>query len=532
MSGKKVFVFEMSDWFQSRPADTLLPPADMEAVRERMQAAIDKDLADEEARRAAAADALGRLGADSGARFEAVDRRLQQLAGRPGEAVPDGAADLESAAVRGQAAGPDSAEAGAVEPVARDRDAPDRDAPDRDAFEPADFDERTAAAVRQWRHDAEVIRDLIIDTLPHERYRPGQVAAIVIRLDSAAEDAGHGRYRAALAACQDAFHELNELRAELELRHAEWLTARREAAAALLPAEHAATGVFTVPLRDAEGRELAGTSFDLDHWSRGASAAVREEVAAIAAELRSETPAPALDRLIAIRDEVAPELTRRWQRAVAEAEYQVHASQVRGNIADDVMVAIRETAGYLVDQWGYEHGDERGGVYGRLRHPGGDQIVIEVMADPGAAPASRVRVLTFDQGPEDEPAMEQRVRAVVEALRARRLPVSDPVREPGAPELEFLDVPTLIRAVVPESFELVRIEVVEEAEGTQGTEEPRRSMEAGSFDILETSVTEDPGFEVLEEVDRHQRPQPESTPQPVRIRQQSKGNASPPEPTI
>lgn len=422
MSGKKHFVFDMSDWFQTQLTNAqqfvVESPTDMELVQRRMQEAIDQDLEAARERLVIAAAAVDGL-------TEATRGPQTELAGRLEQMIVETSRRAE-------------APTAPTAPTARGFANPDVDA------EPWEDGPQTAEAARRWQHDAEVIRDLIVATLPHERYAPGRVAAIGIRLGSASEEAASGRHPAALVAFRNAFHELSTLRVELELMHVEWLTVRRQAAAIVMTVEDAMAGITTIPLRDAEGRALEGTAFDLDHWSHGDSAKVRTDVTRVSDELGDQSPDPSIERLRVIRDEVGPDLHRRWRAAIAAAEYEVYASQVRGNIADDVMVAIHETAGYLVDQWGYEHGDERGRVFGRLRHPNGNEIVVEVVASPDRAPTGQVRLLSYDYTAASEEVTAQRTREIIQALRAQHLPVSDAVAEPGLPELELLDIAGLI----------------------------------------------------------------------------------------
>ena len=80
----------------------------------------------------------------------------------------------------------------------------------------------SSRVAQAWLQDAGVVHDLIRDTLPHERFAPGDLATLERRLDTARGNAEQGQSQAALAVAQETYHDLSELRLEIELRDREW----------------------------------------------------------------------------------------------------------------------------------------------------------------------------------------------------------------------------------------------------------------------------------------------------------------------
>jgi hypothetical protein len=73
--------------------------------------------------------------------------------------------------------------------------------------------------------DTRVLHEAIAKSLPHERFAPGQLARLTDRLAIAEASAAAGIGETALAQGQELFLSLGELRAEVELRDAEWRAA-------------------------------------------------------------------------------------------------------------------------------------------------------------------------------------------------------------------------------------------------------------------------------------------------------------------
>ena len=81
--------------------------------------------------------------------------------------------------------------------------------------------------------DARVLHDAIRSSLPHERFARGQLARLAARLAIAEASIAAGTGEAALVQAQELFLSLGELRAEVELKDAEWRAAHLTAIAAV-----------------------------------------------------------------------------------------------------------------------------------------------------------------------------------------------------------------------------------------------------------------------------------------------------------
>ena len=161
-----------------------------------------------------------------------------------------------------------------------------------------------------WLHDAGLMHDLIRDELPHERYAPGELAPLNRRLATARDNARQGLSQAALALAQDSYHNLSELRMEIELRDREWTVMHTAAYEALLQLDGlAADNASQVIAAGKAGNEYP-VDLDVDYWSEGALSDLRSAVMYLLTRV-NETEAPmSTDELRDVAKVQVPELER------------------------------------------------------------------------------------------------------------------------------------------------------------------------------------------------------------------------------
>jgi hypothetical protein len=298
---------------------------------------------------------------------------------------------------------------------------------------------RAAEASGQWLRDARVIRDLISESLPHERYAPGRLDAIDRRLRTAAEDVGSGRHDAALSLLQVLYHDLNDLRVEVELRDREWLFARAVTVEALVFVEGAIEDNRVRPVEDEHGEPLHGVTLDVDHWTRGALGALRTEVDDLLRRVRDDVDPVALGELRAIAEERAPEFERRLGELIERAGMRQFASQIRVNLADMIAQTLDEEAGYHVIEGTYAGTDQREAFFAKLVHPNGNEIVVDVASPSEDGGAALVRLHSFDRDVQAEADRTARAEAINESLRARGIPTQPTQTEAEEPAPEVRD---------------------------------------------------------------------------------------------
>ncbi|MFI0544148.1 hypothetical protein ACH3VS_35375 [Streptomyces sp. WSLK1-3] len=295
---------------------------------------------------------------------------------------------------------------------------------------------RSEEMVRAWLGDARTMVTLIADTLPHERYAPGELSRLTGRLNTAEHNAAQGRYEAALAVAQEAFHSLSDLRVDTEQRELERCSAQSEAVEALVRVEKLAEGNARRPVIGPDGQALAGYELDVVHWSHGEYEALREETRNALERARDD--ATDTGELLELRDQETARLEEVLGDTVERAGMRHLAAQIRVNLADAVATTLHEYAYYDLVEGDYENGDERGRYTARLRN-GDNELVVDVAQAEPDSEKCVIRVLSYDHDVTSEAALLHRAQAVRQALAAEGLSVSEPECEPGSPEVMVPD---------------------------------------------------------------------------------------------
>jgi hypothetical protein len=306
--------------------------------------------------------------------------------------------------------------------------------------------ERALALAAARTADARVLSSAIDKELPHERYAPGRLAELAKRVDVAEENVARGLGEAALAQAEDAYLRLSELRAEIELRDREWQMARLAADSAITVLREQIRVNTNPDVLDDDGTPMDGVALDVDFWSEGELAQLRETIAGLA-DAVAGTGAPAsLAELRRIADEEVPALDERLTAIVAKAQARQLASQVRANLAELVVNALEETTGYTWEdgQAIYAEGDQRRAFYSKLRHLDDSEIVIEVAPDE-TGDSCVLRIISYDAGVPDEEERVRRAHAVADSLREHGLQAGLPAADGAEPDPRLADFDALRR---------------------------------------------------------------------------------------
>ncbi|MFD4116634.1 hypothetical protein ACFWSJ_24640 [Streptomyces niveus] len=290
--------------------------------------------------------------------------------------------------------------------------------------------------VRTWLADADTMAELIDGTLPHDCYASGRLDGVRRRVATARGTAGQGRFDAALAVAQEAFHELSDLRVEIEQREFERCLAQQKAVEALVQVRSLAEDNRHRPVVGPDGRPVAGYSLDVVHWSEGEFDQVLSDTAGALA--RARDPHTDVTELDALLDEEAPRLERVLSEVVEKAGMRQLASQLRVDLADIVARTLHDIAYYdlVEEESGYAADDFRGAFHARLRNTAsGNEIRVEIAQADKDSEHSVIRVESSDHDITAEAELRSRADAVYEALREQGVPLgvepAPPVPPPG-----------------------------------------------------------------------------------------------------
>jgi hypothetical protein len=312
--------------------------------------------------------------------------------------------------------------------------------------------------------DARLMRDAIAE-LPHEQFAPGRLAELSSRLDNAQRSVELGLGEAAFVQAQEAYLQLSELRAEIELRYTQWQAARLDAGNAVTLLQRQISLCASPDAVDENGEKVDGYTLDVDFWSEGELSRLREAVAGLGDRLAGQASPPSTEELRHIAAQAGGDLDQQLTGILALAQARQVASQARANLAEMVVTTLEDAAGYTWEEGQaiYAGNDERRAFYAKLRHLDDSEIVVEVAPDETGKSCS-LRILSYDVGVPDEEERARRAHAVHASLLSQGLQVGAPSADASAPEQGPVDFAALRAAAPGGGAQVVRGTVVTEPE--------------------------------------------------------------------
>lgn len=302
---------------------------------------------------------------------------------------------------------------------------------------------RKVEIAQAWIESAEVLQNFIEGNYRHQQFCPGALERLQRDLRQAKENLEQGIPEAALAHAQRVYHDLSDLRLELERLEAEWQMWR---AAALESAQEIlalAQANRTCKAINLQGKEL-DLKIEVDWWTGGRLSALEAEVQSLIGRLSDEQNPPSLETLREIVERTAPDLRRRLEEIIREARLAVLGSQLRINIADLIAQALEEQ-GFSVQDATYEGEDMRAGYYVQTRHLDGSEVVIVVTPREGDPLRNEVQIHSFDVEQRSENELRQRASEMAQALQNRGLQVPIPEKIGERPDPAIRDIERIRR---------------------------------------------------------------------------------------
>ncbi|MBX7554279.1 hypothetical protein K1Y78_41595 [Streptomyces sp. tea 10] len=441
MSGKKRILVDETQWYQAQRAAQNLKqvrrdmPRLLDEVRRQTEADQARTRAELNERARRTEEALSGLAAhtqrlerDTGRRLREQSERLQQeLRGTADRLERDtrtrlaqqrAALERELAAERDQRRRDIAGLTGRVDELAGHR-------------------ERAADAARDWLTDGTTMAGLIDTTLPHERHAPGRLDRLRLDLATARRNSDAGQYEAALSLAQGAYLDLSELRLDIEHRELERRLAQDAAVEALVLVETLITQNEVRPVMGPDGEPLHGVELDVDHWSEGELAQLREQTAEPLARARDDATTTAEQRELAA---AAAGLEDRLGEIVDRAGMRQLASQLRVNLADSVAGTLSRIGAYELTDGEYQDEDQRRSYHAVLEHANGNRIVVQILPPPEGETGQVLRVLSYDHDTASERELRDRAEAVRHALQEAGHPTGALESEPGVPDPAAADL--------------------------------------------------------------------------------------------
>jgi hypothetical protein len=284
--------------------------------------------------------------------------------------------------------------------------------------------------------DARVMHDAIAATLPHERFVPGRLDRMGRTLAIAEANVAAGTAEAALATGQELYLDLGDLRAEVELRDAEWRASHLTAVTLVTALIEQISGSEKIDVVDEESGISA--ELDTDFWSDGEVSKIKASAAQLSALLADEANPPSLAELAEISERKVASLDKSLTEAITLAQARQWASQVRVNVAAHVVEVLEDTTGYdLEGEPIFVGDDQRQAFYSKLKDADDSEIVVEVAPDE-TGKSCVIRVLSYENGTPNEYLRGARARAIAASLGEQGL-AGTTAAEPGEPDPAYKD---------------------------------------------------------------------------------------------
>lgn len=319
----------------------------------------------------------------------------------------------------------------------------------------------------RWLADARRLVEHVSE-LPHERYGPGQLAALERRLVTAEQEYAAGRGSFVMSSAQQIFHDVSDLRYAVERQDLQWRQLRADTEEALV----VITGLIGQNERIAfDGLNAPEqANLDVDFWSRGALSRLEHDVREKLADVRDDERPMSAGQLRQVIGQAAPECHGRLSAVVGQATTALFASQIRANLADLIVEVLQEDHFYEHESSAYAGGDERNGFYARSAH-GGGSVVVQV-EPTGEGPECQVRILTYDEDTDAAETRAARSESIRRSLQQHGLAVAAVEEESGEPDPRLRDLEVIRRGdVLPAPGDTVPAPVVD----------LHRTQQAGQF---------------------------------------------------
>ncbi|GAA4258542.1 coiled-coil domain-containing protein [Dactylosporangium darangshiense] len=282
-----------------------------------------------------------------------------------------------------------------------------------------DTAQREQEAAQAWLADADALHGAIRTHLPHERFAPGEVSAVDAELQTARTNLASGFAGPALGLAQGGFHRLTEIRGRVELLEHQWRQVQADARERLLTVRALAERNRTRPGITDDDRELPDVTIDVNALTDGAVTAAEKRIEARLAEV--ENLGTSVERLRAVTAE-ADAIEAAITDAVRAANVAHLATQARADLARNIVGTLQRNGYGRPREMTYEGDDQRNALFVKLRHPDGSTIVVEVAPTPApsplAAPGIHMTIHSFDVDTTSSETRDERMREIVDELRA------------------------------------------------------------------------------------------------------------------
>lgn len=280
-----------------------------------------------------------------------------------------------------------------------------------------------------WLEAARELALFIQEYYPHDFFQAGELEKAWRQVEQAQAMLEEGMPEAAVLGAQQGYEKLSSLRLELERQQTEWLLLRSRAAERVARLVEQAQFNRQCEALGTDGRKL-GVVIDADYWCARRISRLVEETRRIQAQIEDREQAPETAQLCELLSSTLPRLEKELGDNLQQARLAALGAQLRINIADVVVDALR-SQGFELQDASYHNDDMRKPYRVRLRNREGSEILVQVSPHPGELERNEVTWQSQDHCELTYHELEQRGREITYALKRWGLRVGETTLDEG-----------------------------------------------------------------------------------------------------
>jgi hypothetical protein len=265
-----------------------------------------------------------------------------------------------------------------------------------------------------WYRQTSVMYQFIAENYPCDQIIPGEIDNVIQQLDFVKNNIENGLPEASITKAQDLYLTLSSMRIYLEkylsdlnlLLQAAWLQANQ--------LYQVMTSSPTCKAIDIDGKEL-DIPIQIDYWSSGKLTKLINHVGQILDTLELDESLPKIDDLKGLIDQELPALQAEFSEMVYKTRLNALHSQIRVNIADIVINALKDQ-GYSLEYNEYHHHDMRQGYKLKAVNIAGSEVVVSIDPMPEESGKNSLDIKMKDPEPRTEHELRQRSKEITKAL--------------------------------------------------------------------------------------------------------------------
>lgn len=291
--------------------------------------------------------------------------------------------------------------------------------------------ERQQENALEWLNTIRTMYGFLAQNYAWDFFQPGSRDDLSRQIIQAEQNYAAQLFEATISSAQQAYFKLFRVQITLEQQQNQWnllFLANWESLNQILA--YAEENEY-VQAYDLEGSPLPYT-VNVDFWTGGKLSALTERMSALLDELNSTEKSFTIEALKACRDEWLPNLYQELSQIIFDARVSALNSQLRINIADLVVQALRRQ-GFFADTFHYVGEDGRLGYQAHLVNATGNEVLVNVNPTGTGLGENELQLESADRAVRTEHELRQRWQEIHGSLSSFGLSVGSYVQDRSVP---------------------------------------------------------------------------------------------------